>query len=269
MPRRGTSRRSPRRHVRVRMENQAKIHMFVPDFQPIPSFMTRLAYAAGLAALLILPLGEALAQTDDEPATTPNGPRGLFFALDAELFRPKKNFREFVGRPTGVAGHLTYPVWTRGSASLGIRGDVFWVRHFHKELTYDVSVAREFYGGLIGPQLSLATGPVRPYVAAGFGTTRFWTVLNVDEDCDVDTDPNCVDRDRVRQSDYEASTVLTGGTYLRIPGVTGNVVVLLHLAGQIHRGGTPDVRTLRDGTTPGQPDVRYTSWHIGLSLSGR
>jgi hypothetical protein len=230
--------------------------------------MTRLTFAAGVAALLI-PLGAAVAQDDTGPSTTPSGPRGLFFSINAELFRPEDGFQSYVGRPTGVAGHLTVPVWTRGSTSLGIRGDAFWVRHFHKELTYDVSVAREFYGGLIGPQLSLATGPVRPYVAAGYGTTRYWTVLNVDEGCDPDEDPSCVDRDRVRESDFEASTVLTGGTYIRIPGGTGNVVVLLNLAGQIHRGGTPDVRTLRDGTTPGRPDARYTSWHIGLSISGR
>src|SRR5688500_12064197 len=146
------------------------------------TLMTRLIRSAALAALLV-PSGAALAQ-DDTPATTSSGPRGLFFALDAELFRPEEEFQSYVGRPTGVAGHITYPVWTRGSTSLGIRGDAFWVRHFHKELTYDVSVAREFYGGMLGPQLSLATGPIRPYVAAGFGTTRYWTVLNVDENCD-------------------------------------------------------------------------------------
>ncbi len=229
--------------------------------------MPRLPFAACAAALLI-PFVSLLAQDDTERAVTPNGPRGLFFAIDAELYRPTEDFQSYVGRPTGVAGHLTIPVWTRGSTSLGIRGDAFWVRHFHKEITYDISVANEFYGGLIGPQLSLVTGPVRPYIAAGYGTTRFWTVLNVDEDCD-DEDPGCVDQDRVRQSDYEASTVLTGGAYVRIPGGTGNVVVLLHIAGQWHRGGTPDVRTLRDGTQPGQPDVRYTSWHFGLSVSGR
>ena len=241
--------------------------MFVPGSQPIQT-MTRLTVAATLAALL-MPVCATFAQENTESATDANVPRGLFFAIGAELFRPEEPFQSYVGRPTGVAGHLTVPVWTRGSASLGIRGDAFWVRHFHKELTYDVSVAREFYGGLIGPQLSLATGPVRPYVAAGYGTTRFWTVLNVDEGCDPDTDPSCVDQDRVRESDFEASTVLTGGTYIRIPAGTGNMVVLLHVAGQVHRGGTPDVRTLRDGTTPGRPDARYTSWHIGLSFSGR
>src|SRR5688500_15234406 len=231
--------------------------------------MTRLIFAAALAALAALtPVGALFAQNEPE-RVKPSGPSGLFFAIDAELFRPEEHFQSYIGRPTGVAGHLTVPVWTRGSTSLGIRGDAFWVRHFNKELTYDVSVAREFYGGLIGPQLSLVTGPVRPYIAAGYGTTHFWTVLNVDENCDVDTDPSCVERDRVRESDLEASTVLTGGTYIRIPGGKGNVVVLLHVAGQLHRGGTPNVRTLRDGTTPGRPDARYTSWHFGLSVSGR
>jgi hypothetical protein len=152
--------------------------------------------------------------------------------------------------------------------SLGIRGDAFWVRHFHKELTYEVSVAREFFGGLLGPQLSVVAGPVRPYVAAGYGTTRYRTRLNVDEDCDTN-EPNCEEQDRNRAADYEASTVLTGGMYIRFPGNSGDLDVMLHIAGQMHRGGTPDVRTLRDGTTPGQPDARYVSWQIGISFGGR
>jgi hypothetical protein len=121
---------------------------------------------------------------------------------------------------------------------------------------------------LVGPQLSIVKGPFRPYVAAGYGTTRYWTVINVDEACDS-SEPDCVDRDQVRRSDYESSTVLTTGVYLRFPGNTGNMSLMLHVAGQIHRGGTPDVRTLRDGTTPGQPDARYRSWQVGLSLGGR
>jgi hypothetical protein len=229
--------------------------------------MHRFMFLAAAAAILA-PAGPALGQ--DDPIEIGGGapPRGLFAAINAEIYRPDPDFRGYIGRPTGVGGHFTFPIWTRGSTSLGLRGDAFWVRHFHKELTYDVSVAREFYGGLVGPQLSLATGPVRPYIAAGYGTTRYWTVINVDEGCDPD-DPDCVDQDRVRQSDYEASTVLTGGTYIRLTNAASRLAVLLHVAGQIHRGGTPDVRTLRDGTTPGQPDARYVSWQIGLSIGGR
>ena len=218
-------------------------------------------------AAIVASAGAASAQ-DETVQVGSSVPRGLFAAINAEIYRPDPDFRGYIGRPTGVGGHVTVPVWTRGSTSLGIRGDAFWVRHFNKELTYDVSVAREFYGGLLGPQLSLATGPVRPYVAAGYGTTRYWTVINVDEGCDTN-DPDCVDQDRVRQSDYEASTVLTGGVYVRLNGAASQMSVLLHVAGQIHRGGTPDVRTLRDGTTPGQPDSRYRSWQVGLSIGGR
>ena len=104
--------------------------------------MTRHILAATVAAMLI-PIGAVVAQDDSTNTTrvrTPNGPRGLYFAIDAELFRPEESFQSYIGRPTGVAGHLTVPVWTRGSTSLGIRGDAFWVRHFNKELTYDVSV---------------------------------------------------------------------------------------------------------------------------------
>jgi hypothetical protein len=227
--------------------------------------MHRLVFLA-VAAIAVAPV---TARGQDETVQVAGSvPRGLFAAINAEIYRPDPAFRGYIGRPTGVSGHLTVPIWTLGSTSLGIRGDAFWVRHFNKELTYDVSVAREFYGGLLGPQLSLATGPVRPYIAAGYGTTRYWTVINVDEGCDTN-DPDCVDQDRVRQSDYEASTVLTGGVYIRLNGGGSRTSVLLHVAGQLHRGGTPDVRTLRDGTTPGQPDSRYRSWQIGLSIGGR
>jgi hypothetical protein len=221
-----------------------------------------------VSAAILAPSGAALAQDESIQIGGGAPPRGLFAAINAEIYRPDPDFRGYIGRPTGVTGHLTVPVWTRGSTSLGIRGDAFWVRHFHKELTYDVSMAREFYGGLVGPQLSLATGPVRPYIAAGYGTTRYWTVINVDEGCDT-SEPDCVDQDRVRRSDYEASTVLTGGTYIRLTNAASSLAVLLHVAGQIHRGGTPDVRTLRDGTSPGQPDARYVSWQVGVSIGGR
>ena len=221
-----------------------------------------------IALMVVAPTRAALGQDEMSVVENSRVPRGLFAGLNAEILRPEPEFRSFVGRPTGVGGHLVIPVWTRGSASFGVRTDAFWVRHFHKDLTNTVSVAREFYGGLIGPQLALATGPVRPYVAAGYGTTRFWTVLRVDEDCDPDTDPNCVDQDRVRGSDYEASTVLTAGTHIRLGG-PANTSILLHVAGSMHRGGTPDVRTLRDGTTAGRPDVRYRSIILGLSVGGR
>ena len=196
-------------------------------------------------------------------------PRGLFVALNADIYRPEREFRGYVGRPTGIAGHVTFPLRTGGPVSVGVRGDLFWVRHFHKELTYEVSVSREFYGGLLGPQLSVVAGPVLPYVAAGYGTTRYWTRLNVDEGCDPDTDIGCEEEDRTRGSDYEASTVLTGGVYIRVPTRTGDSDFMLHIAGQMHRGGTPDVRTLRDGTTPARPDARYVTWQIGLGFGGR
>jgi hypothetical protein len=230
--------------------------------------MTNHRLLRATAAALMAVAGAAEAQNDPAASAGSPAPRGLFLAINADIYRPEPDFRGYIGRPTGVGGHVTIPVWTRGSTSLGLRGDAFWVRHFHKELTYEISVDREFYGGLLGPQLSLATGPVRPYVAAGYGTTRFWTVLNVDEGCDTN-EPGCPEEDRTRGSDYEASTVLTGGVYIRFPGNTGNIDVLLHIAGQLHRGGTPDVRTLRDGTTPGQPDARYRTWQIGLSVGGR
>src|SRR5215210_6155560 len=130
--------------------------------------MTRPLLVA-VAAILTLS-GAAHAQSDTDGTAGSSAPRGLFLAINADIYRPEPSFRGYIGRPTGVGGHLTIPIWTKGSTSLGLRGDAFWVRHFHKELTYDVSVAREFYGGLLGPQLSLATGPVRPYVAAGYGT---------------------------------------------------------------------------------------------------
>lgn len=215
-------------------------------------------------------VGVPFAPVAAQDTVTVNGrvPSGLFAAINAEIVRPEPNLRSYIGRPTGVSGHVTVPIWTSHVASFGIRGDAFWVRHFHKDVSADVSVAREFYGGLIGPQLSVPTGPVRPYVAAGYGTTRYWTVLNVDEDCDTDVDPSC-EQDRVRGSDYEASTVLTAGTYIRLSSARTALPVLLHISGSLHRGGTPDVRTLRDGTTPGRPDARYKSWQIGLSIGGQ
>jgi hypothetical protein len=220
-----------------------------------------------LATSLCLPAG--LLHAQDTTVTVSGGvPRGLFAGLSAEIIRPEPDLRSYIGHPTGVAGHVTVPVWTSGNTSFGIRGDAFWVRHYHKDVSAAVSVAREFYGGLIGPQISVASGPFRPYVAAGYGTTRYWTVLRVDEDCDPETDPSC-EQDRVRGSDYEASTVLTGGVYIRLSGSRTTVPVLLHLSGSYHRGGTPDVRTLRDGTTPGRPDSRYRGWQIGLSVGGR
>jgi hypothetical protein len=229
--------------------------------------MYRLARAALVAAILG-PFQVARAQGDTVQVAGSQIPRGLFLGLNAEILRPEPEFRSYVGRPTGIGGHVTIPVWTLGSTSLGIRTDAFWVRHFHKDLTSAVAVDREFYGGLIGPQIALATGPVRPYIAAGYGTTRYWTGVRVDEDCEVDVDPGCESLDRVRGSDYEASTVLTAGTHIRLGG-PASVALLLHVAASYHRGGTPDVRTLQDGTTPGRPDVRYRSFQIGLSIGGR
>ena len=219
-------------------------------------FITPVLCALALAPPLSAQLPE------DSPGRLP---AGVYFGLGADILRPRQEFRALIGRPVGVAAYLTVPLATRGPVSLGGRAELFWIRHHHQDVTANAALDREFNGILIGPQLSIVKGPVRPYVAAGFGPTRYYSIIHVDEDCD--TDP-CQSRDVTRASDNEGTLAWTAGFYVRLEGNDATTPFLLHVSASDRRGGTPDVRTLRDGVLGPRPDARYWSFQIGLSIGG-
>ncbi len=214
--------------------------------------------------LMVVVAAAPLAAQDS--ATVSRMPPGAFFAFGADVVRPTDEFRPLIGRPVGIAGHLTYPLVTAGIASLGIRGEVSWVRHSKKQLRDDAALAREFFGGNLGPQLSIVAGPVRPYISGGFGTTRYYTILRIDEGCT--DEENCVDLDVMRRSDYEETWVWTGGLYVTLDGRSPNPV-LMHISWSDRRGGRPDVRTFRDGLPAPAPRARYGSLQIGFGIGAR
>jgi hypothetical protein len=210
-------------------------------------------------------LAAPLAAQDPE-STVSRIPPGVFFAIGADVVRPSNEFRPLIGRPVGIAGHLTYPLVTARVVTLGVRGEISWVRHAKKQLRDDAALAREFFGGNIGPQLSIIAGPVRPYVSGGFGTTSYYTVLRIDENC-PDED-SCVDQDVMRRSDYEETWVWTGGVYVSLQRKSPNPI-LMHVSWSDRHGGRPDVRTFRDGLPAPAPRARYGSLQIGFGISTR
>lgn len=112
----------------------------------------------------------------------------------------------------------------------------------------------------IGPQLSIPTGPVRPYVNAGIGAQAFFTESHVDG-----SDDNEDFAHTTNQHDWTSSWVAGGGVF--VPLYAKKVSVLLDIGVQYF--GSGHARYLRPGSIEDLPNsqIRITSFESDTKLA--
>jgi hypothetical protein len=112
----------------------------------------------------------------------------------------------------------------------------------------------------IGPQLSVPTGPVRPYINGGIGAQAFFTESHVDG-----TDDNYDFAHTTNQHDWTSTWVAGGGVF--VPLYTRKVSVLLDLGVQYF--GSGHARYLRPGSIEDLPNsqIRITSFESDTRLA--
>jgi len=112
----------------------------------------------------------------------------------------------------------------------------------------------------IGPQLSIPTGPVRPYVNAGIGAQAFFTESHVDG-----SDDNEDFAHTTNQQDWTSSWVAGAGVF--VPLYAKKVSVLLDLGVQYF--GSGHARYLRPGSIEDLPNsqIRITSFESDTKLA--
>jgi hypothetical protein len=112
----------------------------------------------------------------------------------------------------------------------------------------------------IGPQLSIPTGPVRPYINGGIGAQAFFTESHIDG-----SDDNEDFAHTTNQHDWTSSWVAGGGVL--VPLYMKKVSVLLDLGVQYF--GSGHARYLRPGSIEDLPNaqIRITSFESDTRLA--
>ena len=221
----------------------------------------------GLLAAVIVAMPVPAGAQDVEAASREESGAGMYLALDMDVLRPPKHFRDVIGRPIGLGGHLAIPFAYRGPVALALRLDGFWVRHDYEEQAYDVELAREFGGGLVGLQLATSRGWVRPYITGAAGTTLYYTIERF-EDCRYS---ECEPASDIKRSDWEGTMSFGTGIHFAVapPAPADAFQLQVHVGVATRLGGTPDIRALADAPAGPRPRAHYRVWHFGVSIGGR
>jgi opacity protein-like surface antigen len=235
--------------------------------------------APALGAQLVPP-----ASTGDAPSRTEMGNRPSRFAggLTLIVTQPVGAFRDYVGESVGIGGHALVGLVPNRALSLRLDGDV---------VQYGRQSRRIYTGGwsglpldevttnnvgtlMIGPQLAVPSGPVRPYVHGGIGFAYFNTGTSVEcSRCSDDYDDPLWNRTHL--SDLTLS--YGGGGGIAIALGRGIDPITLDLGARYQHNG--NARYLRKGSivdgstgpifTPIESQANYVVYRLGVSVPVR
>jgi len=192
--------------------------------------------------------------------------------------RPLGGLAENIGFGYGIDGAYLLRLDHKGYLSL--RADVGIVQYgsesMHVPLSptiggriqVKVSTDNNIVPMSIGPQLSLPTGPIRPYINAGIGGQAFFTQSHVDG-----SDDNYDFAHTTNQHDWTSSWVAGGGVF--VPLYAKKISVLLDVGVQYF--GSGHARYLRPGSIQDLPnsqiqitsfasDTRLALVHLGVRI---
>jgi hypothetical protein len=189
--------------------------------------------------------------------------------------RPTGDFATYVNQGFGVDGFARYKVDRRGIFSLGVEGG--WMQYGREtfrtplsntvgRINVDVTTSNNIVFLGAGPQLTVPSGPVRPYVSGSVGFSYFFTQSSV-------SGSNSQDYSFAETTNFDDFVfATTGGAGVYVPFGTRREAGL-DIGVRYHNGGRG--RYLREGSIvdrPGQaPDIfpiesqtRLYSWRIGV-----
>jgi len=242
-------------------------------FRParIPSALVTFAAVVVLHAITP-PLSAQTNTTRRGESVPPHGYGDLNFAVS----HPIGDFSNFIGTGYGVTGGF---VWNLD------RDRVFGVRAEGGILQYgsetiggclvscrvpvDVTTTNDIAFAGIGPQISVPTGPFRPYVNATAGFTSFFTQSTLNESDDYDYAAY------EHTNHHDVVFAVTGGGGVLIPVFMRTIPVLLDLGATVHRNGQAtylrkgSIRDLPDGSiviSPIRSEANFLTYRIGISI---
>jgi opacity protein-like surface antigen len=233
-------------------------------------WLSRAALIAGAATLTGFPITSG-AQLTVPSSGQPALPR-FTVAADLIFVEPKGDLATYIG--SGWGGNGTGLIRVEPQGVLHARFDIGMSRYGreHERIrtgggTYDLNTNNviEWFG--FGPQIAVPGGPLRPYVNAGVGLTRFRTTSTLTDAFD-DFEYGSVDH----ASDFTTGWMMGGGLYIpfrsRSP-VSLNVGARYHFGGEaeyLNEGGIQDNPDGSVTLTTNRSKTDFVLWQLGLSF---
>jgi hypothetical protein len=197
----------------------------------------------------------------------------------ALVAQPVGDFKNYVNNGFGGGGHLLLRVDPQGF--LALRADVGYLVYGHEtkrvslpnagRVQFDVTTSNNILTYAIGPQLTVPTGSIRPYVNAMAGGAYFFT------ESSVGGSDNSSDFASTRNFGDNVSSYGYGGGVF-IPFAVRNALIGLDIGARFIRNG--QTRYLREGgitdlpgggftVSPIESETNLVVYHAGVSLGLR
>lgn len=237
---------------------------------PTRCLFSRALLSTGVLALMAVPCASN-AQLTVPARSAPEFPR-FTVAADLVSAQPKGDLATYIG--TGWGGNGTGLLRLEQQGVLHARFDIGMARYGreHERVrtgggTYDLNTNNiiEWFG--LGPQLMIPGGPLRPYVNAGVGLTRFRTTSTLTDAFD-DFEYGSVDH----ASDFTTGWMMGGGLYIpfgaRSP-VSLNLGARYHFGGEatyLNEGGIQDNPDGSVTLTTNRSKTDFVLWQLGVSF---
>jgi hypothetical protein len=195
------------------------------------------------------------AQSNPARRTDASLPRG-YGDINFAVSQPIGAFNDFVGEGYGLTGGF---VWNLDRDRVfGIRAEGGFLQYgsedtaicpFGCRVDVNVNTSNDIVFAGIGPQLTVPSGPVRPYINATAGMSYFFTHSSVSGNNDAENLFDTTNHD-------DAVFALTGGGGFLIPLSMRRTPVLLDIGATFHRNG--EATYLRKGSITDNPDGSIT-----------
>lgn len=195
---------------------------------------------------------------------------------DGAVAQPVGAFADEVGAAGGFSLFGAYHV----TPALSLRTEANFLIYGHERLPdlcavgtcrvhFDLTTDNQIFSALVGPQLELPSGPVRPYVGAGVGLGYFFTSSGIGGTSSevVATTTNY----------HDAVFAWSGGGGVRLPFRIKLVPLAVDFGARYQHNG--DVSYLRKGTGitdnpdgsitlhPTNTAANFVLWHLGASVT--
>ena len=239
--------------------------------RPVRMFTIVRAVAALAATCIPATLTAQAGPVRRADSSLPRGYGDITFAVS----QPLGAFDDFIGEGYGVTGGF---VWNLDRARVfGIRAEGGFVQYGNERIgaclvscrvPIDINTSNDIVFGGIGPQITVPSGPVRPYLNATAGVSYFFTHSSVSGEDDYE--------DVFDTTNYDDVVfALTGGGGFLIPLSMGRTPILLDLGATFHRNGEAtylrkgSIRDFPDGSiriTPIRSEANFVTYRFGLSI---
>jgi len=203
------------------------------------------------------------------------------FDVGAQMAAPIGAFASQIDRAWGIGGTVRYHV--PRARAFGVRADLTWLNYGNERQTVplsptinrvhvDMNTANDIAVFSAGPEVSVPTGPVRPYVFGFAGYSYFYTETSVGDD---GNDGSAF----AHSTNYDDGGFARGwGGGVRVPIVLRTAEIALDAGGRMTRNGVRsylrrgDIVDQADGTftvNPRTTPADFMQFHIAVSIAPR